>query len=241
LLRNPGCATGPGCTPRAGFPDQYARARETEAAHGVVPRGPVKGMLAAQMVATHDAAMECHRRASHPGQTAAGRDTALAQAGKLVRSCAALVEALGRHRGKGQPQVVRVERVTVEAGGQAIAGTVGQGGGGAARPGEQPHAKQLAHAPEPALRGADPGREPVPVAGGERQAAAPDARRRAGGGARAGHRNALEHGSYSREVLRLRRAVRDLLRGSAAKRELVRAKRSLGRVASARETLPPTA
>ena len=53
---------------------------------------------------------------------------------KLVRSYAALVETLDKHRGKGQ-QVVRVEHVTVNAGGQASVGAVSQGGGyGAACP-----------------------------------------------------------------------------------------------------------
>jgi hypothetical protein len=85
-----------------------------------------------------------------------------------VRSYAALFEALDRHRGKGQPQVVRVERVTVEAGGQAIVGAVSQGGGGGRKGEEQPHASQLAHAREPAVRGTDPERELVPVAGGGR-------------------------------------------------------------------------
>ena len=50
-------------------------------------------------------------------------------AGKLSRTYAALLEALGRHRGQGR-QVIRIERVTVEAGGQAIVGAVTQGGGG---------------------------------------------------------------------------------------------------------------
>ena len=45
---------------------------------------------------------------------------------KLVRSFAVLTDALNRHRGKGQ-QVVRVEHVTVQAGGQAIVGAVTQG------------------------------------------------------------------------------------------------------------------
>ena len=41
----------------------------------------------------------------------------LKYADKLVRSFAALTDALNRHRGKGQ-QVVRVEHVTVQAGGR---------------------------------------------------------------------------------------------------------------------------
>jgi len=140
------------------------------ALRGIAPRDPLEGMLAAQMVATHEAAMECFRRAHIPEQTFEGRQAALGQANKLVRSYAALVEALDRHRGKGQPQVVRVERVTVEAGGRAIVGAVSQGGGDGRGTDERSRAKALGHAPEPALRGADAGREPVPVAGGEGQA-----------------------------------------------------------------------
>ena len=140
------------------------------ALRGIAPRDPLEGMLAAQMIATHEAAMECFRRAHIPEQTFEGRQVALGQANKLVRSYAALVEALDRHRGKGQ-QLVRVEHVHVHSGGQAIVGAVGHpGGGGEAESEERPHAKQLTHAPEPALRGADPEREPVPVAGGTGEA-----------------------------------------------------------------------
>ncbi len=129
----------------------------------------IEGMLAAQLVATHKAAMECFRRAHLPEQGFEGRQASLGQANKLVRSYAALLEALGRHRGKGQPQVVRVERVTVEVGGQAIVGAVSQGGGGSAsESNKQPHAPAaLAHEPSPTLRSPDPERHPMPVAGGK--------------------------------------------------------------------------
>ena len=132
------------------------------------PRDVLEGMLAAQLVATHEAAMECFRRAMLPEQTFEGRQLALKHGDKLVRSFAALSEALDRHRGKGQ-QVVRVEHVTVQAGGQAIVGTVTPRAGGGAKSEEQCHAQQqqLAHAPEPALRGPDAQGQPVPVAGGE--------------------------------------------------------------------------
>ena len=148
----------------------------------VAPRDPLEGMLAAQLLGLHEAAMECLRRSAMAQQTFEGRQANLGQANKLVRSYAVLLEALDRHRGKGQPQVVRVERVTVNAGGQAVVGVVAQPGGGGSGAGsdERPHAKAIAHAPEPALRCADPCREPVPVAGGAGQAALPDARR--GGG-----------------------------------------------------------
>jgi hypothetical protein len=149
---------------------------------GVAPRDPVEGLLAAQMVAVHEAAMECFRRAALAEQTFAGRELGLRYGEKLARTYAALVGTLDRHRGKGRPQVVRVERVTVEAGGRAIVGAVTQGGGGGHAESEgRPHAQPaLAHAPEPERRGADARREPVPLAGGERQAAVPDARRRQG-------------------------------------------------------------
>ena len=123
-------------------------------------------MLAAQMVATHEAAMECFRRAALAEQTFAGRELGLKYGDRLVRSFAALTDALNRHRGKGQ-QVVRVEHVTVQAGGQAIVGSVTQGGGGHNENEDRPHAsRSIAHAPEPEMRGADPNRERLPVAGG---------------------------------------------------------------------------
>src|SRR4051812_18518027 len=82
-------------------------------------RDVIEGMLAAQMVAVHEAAMEAFRRAALAEQTFAGREMGLKYGAKLSRTYAALLETLDRHRGKGQPQVVRVERVTVEAGGRA--------------------------------------------------------------------------------------------------------------------------
>jgi len=137
---------------------------------GIAPQDAVEGMLAAQLVATHGAAMECFRRAHLPDQDGHGHQLCLGHATRLVRSFAALSEALDRHRGKGQ-QVVRVEHVTVQAGGQAIVGAVTPGAGGGAKSEERCHAQQqqrqpLAHAPEPALRGPDAERQPVPVAGG---------------------------------------------------------------------------
>ena len=148
-----------------------ARVAVRRALAGIGPRDPLEGMMAAQLVGLHDAAMECLRRGAMAAQPGEFRDANLTQANKLVRSYAALVEALDRHRGAGRPQVVRVARVTVEAGGRAIVGTVTRGGGDGAGSDGRPHAKALADASEPALRGADPGREPVPVAGGEGEAA----------------------------------------------------------------------
>src|SRR3954447_17753135 len=134
---------------------------------GAKPQDELEGMLVGQTIAVHSAATGTYRRAMLPEQSFEVWKTQVNAAGKLSRTYAALVEALDRHRGKGQPQAVRVERVTVEAGGQAIVGAVSQGGGDGRGTDERSRAKALGHAPQPALRGADPGREPVPVTGGE--------------------------------------------------------------------------
>src|SRR3954453_18104472 len=152
---------------------QYLAA--TAALIGAKPQDELEGMLVSQMIAVHSASMETFRRAMLPEQSFEVWQVQVNAAGKLSRTYATLLEALDRHRGKGQPQVMRVERVTIEAGGQAIVGAVTQGGGGQTKSEDQPHA--LAHAPEPALRRPDPPRQPVPVPVGQGQATVPDARR----------------------------------------------------------------
>ena len=131
---------------------------------GISPRDEVEGMLGAQMVAAHNASMECYRRAMIPEQTLEGRKENLNQANKLSRTYTTLLEALNRHRGKGQ-QKVTVEHVHVHAGGQAIVGAVETGGGVANGNERQPHAKAISHAPVAPLRSQDPEREPPPIAG----------------------------------------------------------------------------
>ena len=119
---------------------------------GIAPRDEIEGMLAAQMVATHSAAMECYRRSMLDNQTFEGRRENLNQANKLVRSFATLMEALNRHRGKGQ-QRVTVEHVHVHEGGQAIVGNVTPGGGassgGTTRCSRQRNASMMAAAIKP--------------------------------------------------------------------------------------------
>ena len=90
--------------------------------------------------------MECYRRAMLREQTFEGHRENLSQANKLSRTYAVLLDALNRHRGKGQ-QKVTVEHVHVHAGGQAVVGSIETPGGGDQRQSEdQPHAKQIAHA-----------------------------------------------------------------------------------------------
>jgi len=146
---------------------------------GIAPKDVLEGMMAAQLVAAHNAAMECYRRAMIGEQTFEGRRENLSQANKLSRTYAALLEALNSHRGKGQ-QKVTVEHVHVHAGGQAVVGMVASpeqpGGGYASKLEEQPHAKQIAHAPQPEMRSADATRESMPIAR-DAERPMPDARR----------------------------------------------------------------
>jgi hypothetical protein len=143
---------------------------------GIAPKDELEGMMAAQLIAAHNAAMECYRRAMIGEQTFEGRRENLAQANKLSRTYATLLEALNRHRGKGQ-QKVTVEHVHVHAGGQALVGVVEPpGGGDRAKSEDQPHAKQIAHAPEPALPSPDAGRDALPIAR-DAERTLPDARR----------------------------------------------------------------
>ena len=134
---------------------------------GIGPHDETEAMLAAQMVATHGAAMELLRRAMQAEYRHNLQDAGNL-AVKLLRTYAAQLEALQRYRGKGQ-QKVTVEHVHVHQGGQAIVGHVEttRGVGASAKMEEPPHAKRLAHAPEPTLPCPNPEREALPVAGGE--------------------------------------------------------------------------
>lgn len=130
---------------------------------GIGPKDELEGMMAAQLVAAHYAAMECYRRAMIGDQHFEGRRENLNQANKLSRTWATLLDALNKHRGKGQ-QKVTVEHVHVHAGGQAVVGNIERAGGGVqTKSEEQPHAKQIGHEPEPPMRSPDAEREAVPI------------------------------------------------------------------------------
>lgn len=90
---------------------------------GIKPENEIEGMLAAQMVASHSAAMECLRRAMIADQSFAGVEQNLKHAAKLMSIYARQIDALNKHRGKGQ-QKVTVEHVHVAAGGQAVVGNI---------------------------------------------------------------------------------------------------------------------
>src|SRR5262249_41257819 len=130
---------------------------------GIGPRDEIEGMIAAQLIAAHNAAMECYRRAMIGEQTFEGRrekPRPSQQALPHLRGAARRAQPAPRQR----PQKVGVEHVHVHAGGQAVVGTIETPGGGDRRKSEhQPHAKQIAHAPQPTMWSADKERVAVPV------------------------------------------------------------------------------
>jgi hypothetical protein len=158
-------------------PEEIRRERHAavDALMGIKPGDELEGMIAAQLIACHNASMECYRRAMIRDHTFEGRREALSQANKLSRTYAALLDALNRHRGKGQ-QKVTVKHVHVHAGGQAVVGMVQTpGGGDQPKSEDQPHAKQIAHAPGATMPRADAPRQPMPVTCDEERSL-PDAR-----------------------------------------------------------------
>lgn len=156
------------------------------------PADGIEGMMAAQAVGLHSSSMECLRRAMISDQPGEATDKLRRQGANLSRAFLDVVAALDRKRGKGARQVVRVERVMVAPGGQAIVGNVQAGAadegqhregvGHDGKIGEEPHATpaRLAHDVTlgtilPPLRGADTGRDTLPVAS-HAQRPMPDAR-----------------------------------------------------------------
>jgi len=115
-------------------PEEMRRERHAavDALMGIKPGDELEGMIAVQLIAAHNAAMECYRCAMLGEQTFEGRRENLSQANKLSRTYAVLLDALNRHRGKGQ-QKVTVEHVHVHEGGQAIVGNVESQGEGSHR------------------------------------------------------------------------------------------------------------
>ena len=133
---------------------------------GMKPRDELEGMLIGQLIASHNAAMECYRRSMISTQGFEAWRENLNQANKLSRTYAALTEALDRHRGKGQ-QRITVEHVNVHAGGQAIVGAITPGGGSSQKLEEQTCVpREITHEPSTPMRSPDPGQETVPVARG---------------------------------------------------------------------------
>jgi proteasome lid subunit RPN8/RPN11 len=141
------------------------------AVQSVGPRDGVEAMLAVQMAATHAVAMKMLQRAALDQPSLEVYDSLVNRATKLLRTYTMQVEALKRHRSAGEQRVVvqhqhvnvTADRAAVQVNGGAIPDPGGEGA--ALKPEERAHEQPLAHAPEPAMRGAEPARDAVSVAG----------------------------------------------------------------------------
>jgi hypothetical protein len=91
------------------------------------PRDAAEAMLVTQMAATHVAMTQMSLRL-HGATSYQLRESFERSMTRLSRTCLAQMDQLKRYRAKAQ-QVVRVERVTVNDGGQAIVGDVSYGRG----------------------------------------------------------------------------------------------------------------
>jgi hypothetical protein len=104
---------------------------------GMRPADEIEAMLAIQMVATHDVAMEMLTRAKQAELMTTSQECG-SLAVKLMRTYTAQVEALARLRRGGEQRVI-VRHVSINEGGQAIVGTVNHPGVGKNE--RQPHAR----------------------------------------------------------------------------------------------------
>jgi len=145
------------------------------------PRDEDEAMLAAQMVGVHWTAMELLRQVGATGNRLQLNDAG-SLAVKLLRTYTAQLEALKRYRSAGEQRVVvQHQHVNVTADQAAVqvnAAPAPQGEGDGTKSEDQPHGKQLGHAPEPTMWCPDPARDAVPIADGQGTKAVPDARRR---------------------------------------------------------------
>jgi hypothetical protein len=93
---------------------------------GIEPKDETEALLAVQMAAIHNATVSAARRLNHV-QTIPQQDSASNALNKLARTFAAQLEALKKYRSGSEPSV-KVQRLTVNDGGQAIVGNIQHGG-----------------------------------------------------------------------------------------------------------------
>jgi hypothetical protein len=93
---------------------------------GIAPRNEIEGLLAVQMLAAHNLSLSMARRAIKTDRVDFMQRYGALSA-KLMNVFTRQLEALARLRGQTGQQLVRVEHVTVESGGQAVVGAVTTG------------------------------------------------------------------------------------------------------------------
>jgi hypothetical protein len=95
----------------------------------LAPKDCFESLICSQMVGLHSLGMEFLRRSITPGATPDQVDSNVTRATRLLRTFGNLAETFRARRGGGRQKIV-VKHVNVNAGGQAIVGNVGPGGGG---------------------------------------------------------------------------------------------------------------
>jgi len=103
-------------------PDEVTLSFMLSMVRSIRPRDSVEAMLVAQMVSVHVMAMRCAHHLADADDLAR-HDSAARALGRLARTFPAQIEALTRHRSRGEPAVT-VQNVSVADGGKAIVGNV---------------------------------------------------------------------------------------------------------------------
>ena len=180
---------------------------------GIGPRDELEGMIAAQLIAAHNAAMECYRRAMIREQTFEGRRENLNQANKLSRTYA--IAARGAQPSSRQGS----------AEGHGRARPCARWRAGCGRHGRDPGGRGSAE-----IRGSTPCKANYPCTSAHDVAHGRGAGSRVGRqrcrtvgvectaelspGAPKGNKNAFKHGRYTAEAAARRRDIASLLRST---------------------------
>lgn len=93
------------------------------------PADEIEGMLCTRLLVLHNQYMTFMNRSCYPEQSTEGIDININRASKLMRVYNETLEALNRHRRKGEQKVI-VQHVNVENGGKAVVSGEFNAGGG---------------------------------------------------------------------------------------------------------------
>ena len=178
---------------------------------GIAPQDEIEGMIAAQLIAAHNATMECYRRAMIGEQTLEGRRDNLSQANKLSRTY------VGSTRCAQSPP----RQGPAESHGRARPCACRRAGGG--RHGRDPEGRGSTeirgstpcktNCPCTSAGGVERGQGTGAVAGRRRcRTAAAGCTAGMSPGAPKGNKNALKHGRYTAEAVVRRREISELMR-----------------------------
>lgn len=105
-------------------PDEVTLSFMLSMVRSIRPRDSLEAMLVAQMISVHVMAMRCAHHLADADDLAR-HDSAARALGRLARTFPAQIEALNRHRSRGEPAIT-VQNVSVTDGGKAIVGNVTQ-------------------------------------------------------------------------------------------------------------------